>query len=401
MKYLTIILGCLLLSSCVDDTSEFGEGISFLKYYGNANSNIGMKAVGLGNEGYVLGGYTSIADSTTLPDLIRVDLVGNRIWESVIAPDTNNHVLKDMIINSEGDYILLSTVSKNTISVALQQDFRITKVNKSGEVDWFKDFGNDSDQTRNDDASAIIQTADGGYALIGTTQTTSINSDLLVVRTDGQGNKVWDKVYGSSGSLNDEGVDILELPNGNFVWFGTRQVDVSRVRLRLVIANSIGNLIDDISYQPTDDGTVIASVSATAGGIAISNNQLFMTGRVAGYFVALSTNLSGNLIWEVTLDNNIAANEIGTALATTETGGIIITGRTNIGNLSGDIYLISLSSGGGINWEQTYGVTGREFAQSVLQTTDGGYAIFGTVDLDNSNQMMMLMKTNQEGNISE
>ncbi|MFT5917180.1 MAG: hypothetical protein ACI81T_003695, partial [Bacteroidia bacterium] len=121
MKYLTIILGCLLLSSCVDDTSEFGEGISFLKYYGNANSNIGMKAVGLGNEGYVLGGYTSIADSTTLPDLIRVDLVGNRIWESVIAPDTNNHVLKDMIINSEGDYILLSTVSKNTISVALQQ----------------------------------------------------------------------------------------------------------------------------------------------------------------------------------------------------------------------------------------------------------------------------------------
>jgi hypothetical protein len=69
--------------------------------------------------------------------------------------------------------------------------------------------------------------------------------------------------------------------------------------------------------------------------------------------------------------------------------------------LSGDIYLISLSSGGGINWEQTYGVTGREFAQSVLQTTDGGYAIFGTVDLDNSNQMMMLMKTNQEGNISE
>ncbi len=402
MKYLKIILLCLLFPSCVDDSSEFGKGVSFLKYYGNSNSNVGVKIVKLGNEGYILGGYTAIADSATLPDLIRVDLAGNLIWEKAISPDTVNNVLRDMIMNSEGDYILLSTAFKEISgNTNLQQDFRITKVNQAGEIDWFRDFGNDSTETRNDHASSIIQTADGGYALIGTTQTSQTNSDLFIVRTNAQGDKIWDKVYGSSGSLNDEGVDIVEFPNGNLAWFGTRQIALNRTRLRVVIANSIGNLIDDISYQPTASGSVIASTSANAGEIAIHNNQLYMTGSVAGYFVALSTNLSGNLTWETALDNNPSANEIGNALSVTELGDIIIAGRTNVNNLSGDIYLVSLSAGGGINWQRTYGVVGREFAQSVVQTTDGGYAIFGTVDLSNSNQMMTLIKTDKEGNIAE
>jgi hypothetical protein len=385
----------------MDTVSEFGEGTSFLKYYGNSNSNVGVKVVGLGNDGYILGGYTTITDSTILPDLIRVDLAGNMIWEKVISPDTNNHILKDMIVNTEGDYILLSTVSKEVTSLTSQQDIRITKVNQSGDVEWFKDFGNDVITTKDDVPSAIIQTADGGYALIGTTQTTSTNSDLFIVRTDLQGDKIWDKVYGSSGSFNDEGIDIVEFPNGNLAWFGTRQIGTNRVRLRLVIANSIGNLIDDISYQPTDNGTEIASTSASAGEILIYNNQLFMTGGVAGYFVAFSTNLSGSLTWEVTLDNNLSANEFGTAISVTEVGNIIIAGRANVNSLSGDIYLASLSVGGGINWQQTYGVAGREFAESVSETTDGGYVVLGTVDLDNSNQMMTLIKTNHEGDISE
>jgi len=84
--------------------------------------------------------------------------------------------------------------------------------------------------------------------------------------------------------------------------------------------------------------------------------------------------------------NSEAANSI---IQTTD-GGYIIAGYSfsNDGDVSGhhgdsttsDCWIAKLNSVGAIQWEQSYGGAGNEVATSIIQTSDGGYIFTGLSD---------------------
>ena len=45
-------------------------------------------------------------------------------------------------------------------------------------------------------AIVIVQTADGGYALAGTTTVSSEQTDLILIKTDASGQELWTKTFG-------------------------------------------------------------------------------------------------------------------------------------------------------------------------------------------------------------
>ena len=57
------------------------------------------------------------------------------------------------------------------------------------EEEWNQTFGG-SDR---DEAEYVQQTSDGGYILVGITA--PYDQDVLLVKTDENGNKQWDKIY--------------------------------------------------------------------------------------------------------------------------------------------------------------------------------------------------------------
>jgi len=78
----------------------------------------------------------------------------------------------------------------------------ITETVFLGELDWVKSFGGTGEET----AQAVITTADGGYAILGFSnstdgdfvgKTTSVN-DYLLLKLDAKGNLEWSKTYGGS-----------------------------------------------------------------------------------------------------------------------------------------------------------------------------------------------------------
>ena len=76
-----------------------------------------------------------------------------------------------------------------------------------------------------DDISEVIQTSDGNFVLIGTTNSTNNiyttnhgHYDILVQKIDLNGVVIWTKLIGGSGI--DEGVGIIELGNGDLVLTG-------------------------------------------------------------------------------------------------------------------------------------------------------------------------------------
>lgn len=76
-------------------------------------------------------------------------------------------------------------------------------------------------------------------------------------------------------------------------------------------------------------------------------------------------------------------------------GGYVIVGGSN-GSSSKDWYdwwLVKTDSNANVEWEKTFGGPYQDFAHSVIQTSDGGFAIAGTM-----NDRATVVKTDSEGN---
>jgi len=151
----------------------------------------------------------------------------------------------------------------------------------------------------------------------------------------------------------------------------------------------------------------------TFGGIYIDYSDSVQQSTDGGYILAgaiqtdasgnndaclIKTDASGNTEWEQTY----GGSDWDTAESVDQTadGGYILAGITeSYGAGAGDFYLVKTDASGNIEWEQTYGGSNYDSAYSVEQTTDGGYILAGAIqtDVSGSNDVY-LVKTDASGN---
>lgn len=74
------------------------------------------------------------------------------------------------------------------------------------------------------------------------------------------------------------------------------------------------------------------------------------------------------------------SDSLGAVQATNE-GGIIAAGYTvNPADGNGNAWVFLADGGGGVKWQKAYGGPGWDVARSIVETSDGGYAVAGTYD---------------------
>jgi len=79
---------------------------------------------------------------------------------------------------------------------------------------WERYYGEDGDE----DAAAVIETIDHGYAVVGRKATSSNGFEVYVLRVDVDGTVLWENTYGT---IADEfGYDIVQTSDGGFVVVG-------------------------------------------------------------------------------------------------------------------------------------------------------------------------------------
>lgn len=208
--------------------------------------------------------------------------------------------------------------------------------------------------SKNESGQSIIKTTDGGYAILGFTQsadgdiTDKMNEsyDFWVLKYDTNHILQWSKTYGGTG--NDRGEKIVQTPDGGYAVLG---------------------------YSDSNDGDVTTNAGAQ------------------DYWLS-KLDSSGNLIWQQSY--GYAGSDRGTSILVTTDGGFFITGILDVSasggagntrNVSsrhagGDYWALKLDNQGMIEWSKYYGGSFTDSPFDAIQTTDGDYIIVGSSDSD-------------------
>jgi hypothetical protein len=111
----------------------------------------------------------------------------------------------------DGGYTLAGYTESFGAGIA---DFWLVKTDTNGTVQWDKTYGG----TNRDVAFALVGTGDGGYALAGGTYSFGGYCDFWLVKTDSLGNMQWNKTYGGAGY--DEAYALVQTGDGGYALAG-------------------------------------------------------------------------------------------------------------------------------------------------------------------------------------
>jgi hypothetical protein len=267
-------------------------------------------------------------------------------------------------------------------------------------IEWSKCYGG----MKNDFPGALIPAADGGYIMTGMTQSSDGdvtanhgNYDLWVVKLRANGSIEWQKTYG--GSADDAGSSIIQVFDGGYIIAGsTASIDGDLKGIRtsdssssvwILKIDSIGN----IQWQKTFGGSIgdgaVQIINGGEGELIVLGITESGDGDIHNYhgnvdisLFALST--SGLLKWEQTYggSNDDEAN----AIIRTSDGGYAIAGYTystdgdataRKRDTTGDVWLVKVNAIGNIEWQKTYGGSGFEDANGIIENSDGSFTLAG------------------------
>jgi hypothetical protein len=244
---------------------------------------------------------------------------------------------------------------------------------------------------------SLIQTSDGGYAIAGFTYSFSAGeTDVYVVKLDAHGNLQWTRTIG--GENKDMGLSLIQTSDGGYAIagytpsFGAGGGDVYVVKL-----DANGNLQWTKTIGGPKDDQGFSLIQTSDGGYAIAGaTQSFGAGEWDVYVVKLDA--KGNLQWTKTIGG--PASEEGYSLIQTSDGGYAIAGSTSsFGAGAKDVYVVKLDAKGNLQWTKTIGGPKGEWGSSLIQTSDGGYAIAGvTSSFGAGDEDVYVFKLDKNGN---
>jgi hypothetical protein len=365
--------------------------LEWSKTFGNLGDDIGQSVRQTSDGGYIIAGFTeSYGAGGDDVWLISTDSNGNKVWDKTFG-GTSDDAGWSVQQASDGGYIIAGGTSSYGGG---EWDAWLIKTDSNGDKVWDKTFGGTSD----DDGISVRQTSDGGYIIAGFTESYGAGGDdVWLISTDSNGDKVWDKTFG--GTSDDAGWSVQQTSDGGYVIAGsTSSYGAGGEDVWLIKTDSSGNKVWDKTFGGAffDDGE---SVQQTSDGGYIIAGYTESYGAGGEDVWLIKTDSNGNKVWDKTFGGT--SDDAGWSVQQTSDGGYIIAGGTSsYGAGEWDAWLIKTDSNGDKVWDKTFGGTSDDDGISVRQTSDGRYVIAGaTVSYGAGGEDVWLIRLGPEGGV--
>jgi hypothetical protein len=354
------------------------------KTYGGTKDDIAYAMVKTADGGYLLaGGYLS---SRRAFWLVKVDANGNAQWNKTYDGPDNDEVATSVQQTTDGGYIVAGNQGDS-----YHTDIWLVKTDSAGNMQWNQTYGRA--EAEFEYAHSVQQTSDGGYIISGETGNRGQpwSWDYWLVKTNANGNVEWSKTYG--GAASDWGHQAQQTADGGYIIVGgTTSFGAGGQNGWLVKTDASGTLLWSKTYGRSGDDYLQLVQKTSDGGYALAGiTDSFGAG--SDDFWLVKTDANGNIQWERTYGG--AGYEFASSFQQTSDGGYALAGFTDSFGAGGDdFWLVKTDSAGIMQWNQTYGGTRDDYAYSVVQANDGGYAIAGcTYSFGAGGSDMWLVKT--------
>ena len=284
--------------------------------------------------------------------------------------------------------------------------------NSELEIEHIKTLGG----SKNESAQAVTKTTDGGYAILGYTQSndgdvrnkSNESYDYWLLKFDARNQLQWQKTYG--GSDDDRGFDLIQTSDGGFAMLGkskSNDLDVSENSgfddFWVSKLDSNGSISWEYSYgfagsdtpnsiiQTRDNGYLLTGVLDVSASNGQGDRHAAVRQRHAGGdYWAVKLNSSGVREWSNYYGGSFTDTAYD-AIQTQDNGYIIIgssdSNDVDISNSNGgyDFWVVKISNTGSLVWEKTFGGSEIDEARAITSSNDGNYLIVGDTRSDDLN----------------
>lgn len=180
--------------------------------YGDVGHGNYAADVAINNDGgYTVVGsaYNSISSSRDAT-IVKYDSNNNTMWDLAVS-GPNIETASSVVQTSDGGYMMVGTTNS---SGAGGDDAFIAKISSGGLVSWTRTWGG----TGTDSGKSIIQTSDSGYAIAGSTNSFGNNS-AFIAKFNSSGTLLWDQTWGGTGT--SVGNSVAQINNNSYVLAGS------------------------------------------------------------------------------------------------------------------------------------------------------------------------------------
>ncbi len=250
-----------------------------------------------------------------------------------------------------------------------------------------------------DRARSIVQATDEGFAVAGYTYSFGAgNDDLLVLKLAPDGSLSWAITFG--GTNEDRAQFIIQTTDGGFAVAG-RITSSSTYSWDFVVLKlaSDGSLSWARTFGGADIDSATAIVQTADGGFAVAG-VTHSFGAGFRDLLVLKLASDGSLSWARTF-GEIYDDWAHYIIQTTDGGFAVAGSTTSFGVGNYDLFILKLAPDGSLSWARTYGGTSNDYALSITQTMDGGFAVAGvTHSFGAGNDDLLVLKLASDGSLS-
>lgn len=328
--------------------------------------------------------------------LVRTDYEGNILWEKKYG-GTVDAIFNSIIQAGEDEYVILGEIAASYLRD--ESDVYLVKVDGKGNEIWSRTFGG-----RGMDLGKMVQqTADGGFILVGDQADeypteNLFKSKIYLIKTDADGNEIWSQTYGEE--ILYIGWGVVQTPDGDYILTGWEAKTLDDRDVILIKTDSEGNEIWSRTWDPGERDGGFDLILSSDGHIIVACIQSMGSGTPSARLIKID--LNGNEIWNKRIGEEGIGNTFWHILEDWD-GGYLMVGDTHleITPVVHGALVVKTDSDGEIVWQRVFGEGEYEQAHfnSAALLPGGGYIFVGDITgYGESFSDIWWVKTDNEGN---